>query len=296
MNDSQVFIIDALNYIFRAYYAVPPINTPSGMPKNAIVGYTRTLLRILREQQPEYLVAAFDSFSSFRSELFDQYKANRSETPESLSPQIEYCRKVTEAIGIPTYDAEGFEADDVIGTIAMKMWSRGYAAVIVSGDKDLAQLVRGGVHIYDLANDLWLDEGGVRKRFGVEPRQIPDLLALHGDAIDNIPGVRGVGAKTARRILSACSGIEDLASNDGLLDSVPIRARERIVAGILGDLEAVRLSRKLATIRCDVPVKVIPDLLRYRGGHRERLLPLIQELGLGSLLEEIPVVPERTLF
>jgi DNA polymerase-1 len=296
MIDSQVFILDALNYIFRAYYAVPLTTSPSGMPKNAIVGYTRTLLRILKEQQPEFLVAAFESPTSFRSQLFEQYKANRSATPENLSPQIDYCRKMTEAIGIPTYDADGFEADDVIGTIAMKMWSRGYSAAIVSGDKDLAQLVRSDVRVYDLANDVWLDEGAVRKRFGVDPAQIPDLLALHGDAIDNIPGVAGVGPKTARQILALCPGIEDLALNDEILDSVPARTRNRVRTGILGDMETVRLSRRLATIRCDAPLQVTPESVRYRRGRRDLLLPLCQELGLSGLLEEIPMAPERRLF
>lgn len=297
MTESRVFIVDALNYIFRAYYGVPQdITTPSGMPKNAIWGYTRTLLRLLKEQQPEFIVAAFESFGSFRSEMFKSYKANRAETPEGLSPQIDYCRRMTEAMGIPTYESRGFEADDVIGTVAMKMWSRGYPAVVVSGDKDLAQLVRTGVCIYDLANEVWLDEAGVRERFGVEPRQIPDLLALNGDAVDNIPGVPGVGPKTARQILSACESVEDLVSDDSLLDSVEMRSRSRILRRILDSMDTVRLSRKLATIRCDVPLNITPDTVRYRRGQRETLVPLCEELGLNRLLEEIPITPQRALF
>jgi DNA polymerase I len=297
MTESSVFILDALNYIFRAYYAVPPdITTPSGMPKNAILGYTRTLLRVLKEQQPVFMVAAFESATSFRSELFGQYKANRSLTPESLSPQIDYCRRMTEAMGIPTFDSDGFEADDVMGTIAMKMWSRGYPAVIVSGDKDMAQLVRAGVCVYDMANDVWLDEARVRERYGVEPRQIPDLLALNGDAVDNIPGVAGVGPKTARQILSACAGIEDLATDDGLLDFVDIRSRGRIVRRILDTMEVVRLSRKLATIRCDAPLNITPDTVRYRRGRRDTLLPLCEELGFSGLFEEIPLTTQQALF
>jgi len=297
MTEPRVFILDALNYIFRAYHAVPPdITTPSGMPKNAILGYTRTLLRILKEQQPEFLVAAFERHRSFRRQLFEGYKANRSETPASLSPQIDYCRRMTEAMGIPTYEADGFEADDVIGTVAMKMWSRGYATVIVSGDKDLAQLVRAGVCIYDMANDVWLDEAGVRKRFGVEPRQIPDLLALNGDPVDNIPGVPGIGPKTARLILSACSRVEDLAQDDSLLDSVDIRSRGRLLRRILNTMETVRLSRRLATIRCDAPLTITPDSVRYRRGQPELLVPLCQDLGFSGLLEDIPMTLERSLF
>lgn len=297
MTESRVFILDALNYIFRAYHAVPQdILTPSGMPKNAVLGYTRTLLRILKEQQPEFMVAAFESHRSFRSQLFDGYKANRAVTPENLSPQINYCRRMTDAMGIPTYEAAGFEADDVIGTVAMKMWSRGYSTVIVSGDKDLAQLVRPGVSIYDLANETWLDEAGVRRRFGVEPRQIPDLLALNGDAVDNIPGVPGIGPKTARLILSACSCIEDLAVDDSLLDSVDMRSRGRLLRRILDTMETVRLSRRLATIRCDAPLSITPDSVRYRRGQRESLVPLCEELGFGGLIEDIPMSLQRSLF
>ena len=195
---------------------------------------------------------------------------------------------MTEAMGIPTFEAKGYEADDVIGTIAMRMWSRGYPAVIVSGDKDLAQLVRAGVCVYDMANEVWLDEAGVKKRFGVEPCQIPDLLALKGDAVDNIPGVDGVGSKTAQLILSVCSNIEELARDDGILDSVDIRSRGRIVRRILDTLETVRMSRMLATIRCDAPLEITPDTVRYRRGHRESLTSLCTELGFTGLLEEIP--------
>ena len=297
MTESRVFILDALNYIFRAYYAVPQdITTPAGVPKNAVLGYTRTLLRVLKEQQPEFMVAAFEGPRSFRRQLYDQYKANRTETPQNLSPQIEYCRRMTEAMGIPTYDADGFEADDVIGTVAMKMWSRGYSTVIISGDKDLSQLVRADVCVYDMANDMWLDESGVRERFGVEPRQIPDLLALNGDAVDNIPGVPGIGPKTARLILTVCSGVEDLAANDSLIDSVDIRSRTRLLRRILDSMETVRLSRKLATIRCDVPLTITPDTVRYRRGQRDTLVPLCEELGFRGLLEDIPMSLQQTLF
>jgi DNA polymerase-1 len=296
MTDAPVFIIDALNYIFRAFYAVPnDITTPSGMPKNAILGYTRTLLRIVREHQPEYMVAAFEGRGSFRSAMFENYKANRAETPESLMPQIDYCRRITEAIGIPTYDADTYEADDIIGTIAMKMWSRGYHAAIVTGDKDMSQLVREGVKIYDLANSVWLDENGVHQRFGVRPHQIPDLLALNGDAIDNIPGVPGVGPKTACQILSVCSGIEDLAGNGIHLQELQIRSRDRVLRHIRENIESVRISRKLATIRCDAPLNITPDTVRYRRGDRSRLTPLCEELGFMGLLEEIPLA-QRGLF
>ena len=296
MTDSPVFIVDALNYIFRAFYAVPAdITAPSGMPKNAILGYTRMLLRILKEHNPEFIAVAFEGATSFRNGIFADYKANREEVPEGLSPQILYCRKITEAMGIPTYRAENYEADDVIGTIAIKMWSRGYQAAIVTGDKDMSQLVREGVRVYDLANNVWLDEAGVRERFGVAPYQIPDLLALHGDAVDNIPGVPGVGPKTARQILSVYAGIEDLAAGRSRVSSLDFRSRDRILQRIRDNMDSVRLSRKLATIRCDAPLEITPDTVRYRRGDKSQLQSLFEELGFARLIEEIPLT-QRALF
>jgi DNA polymerase-1 len=296
MTDAPVFVVDALNYIFRAFHAVPAdVTAPSGMPTNAILGYTRTLLRILKEQRPEYIAAAFEGATSFRNAMFDGYKANRPEVPAGLSPQIACCRQITEAMGIPTYRAENFEADDVIGTIAIKMWSRGYSAAIVTGDKDMSQLVREGIRIYDMANNVWLDEAGVRARFGVAPHQIPDMLALHGDAVDNIPGVPGVGPKTAQQILAVCAGIEDLAVDGRHLDALDIRSRQRILQHVRDNIDAVRLSRRLATIRCDAPLDITPDSVRYRRGDRERLQALFDELGFPRLIEDVPVNP-RSLF
>jgi 5'-3' exonuclease len=144
---------------------------------------------------------------------------------------------MTEAMGIPTYESDGFEADDIMGTVAMKMWSRGYPVVIVTGDKDLAQLVREGVWIYDMANEAWLDEARVRERYGVYPCQIPDLLALRGDSVDNIPGVEGIGPKIAQQILSVCMSVEDVAIDDAILDSVEMRSRSKIIRKILNSME-----------------------------------------------------------
>jgi DNA polymerase-1 len=295
MTPSPVYIIDALNYIFRAYHALPAdaFSSPSGAPTNAVLGYTRTLLRIIKEQRPEYMIAAFEGDTSFRSQLFREYKANRAEMPTDLAPQIGYCRRITEAIGIPVYEATDFEADDVIGTVAVKMWSQGYPAVIVTGDKDMSQLVCDGIRVYDIAREVWLDEAGVREKFGVNPSQIPDLLALLGDSVDNIPGVSGVGPKTARQLLSVCVSVEDLAHPQESLSALAIRSRDQILQRIRDGMETVRMSRKLATICCDVPVTVTPEALRYRRGNQKTLLPLCEELGFRRVLDEIPLAQGR---
>ena len=235
-----VYVIDAMNYIFRAYHALPDnITSPDGMLTNAVLGYLRTLLRIIKERKPEYMAAAFEKDTSFRNAMFAGYKANRTQPPKDLETQFGYCRKITEAIGVASLEADDYEADDVIGTIAARMSAMGHRVVVVTGDKDMSQLVCETVHVYDIAKEHWLDEAAVREKFGVAPNQIPDLLALHGDHIDNIPGVTGVGEKTARHILSVCGSVEDLADMS-LSAKLSFRGRDEIL-------------RRIRETRCDPP-------------------------------------------
>lgn len=285
---SPVFLIDAMNYIFRAYYGLPEtITAPSGMKTNAVLGYLRTLLRIIREQSPPYMAAAFEGAHSFRRELYSGYKANREAPPEDLKVQFGYCRRLTEAIGIRTLQAETFEADDVIGSIAIQMAELGHPVVIVTGDKDLSQLVNDRIHIYDLARNVWLDATGVRNKLGVDPEQVPDLLALLGDSADNIPGIPGVGGKTASRLLSVCRRVEDIPGSD--LDSVRFRGRDTILRHIRENLDTVLASRELARVRCDIDLDVTPETLRYRRGRPDDVVTLCKELGMSQVLDDIPL-------
>ena len=284
-----VYIIDSMNYIFRAYHALPDnIVSPSGMLANAVLGYLRTLLRIIKERKPEYMAAVFEKDTSFRNDIFEGYKANRKQPPADLEPQFEYCRKITDAIGVACFEVDDYEADDVIGTIAARMTGLGHPVVVVTGDKDMTQLVCDGVRIYDIAKEQWLDEAGVREKFGVAPSQIPDLLALHGDHIDNIPGVAGVGEKTARQILAVCRSIEELGSTE-LTRELKFRGRDEILKRIRENMENVRISRRLATICCEVPIEVSSEALRYRRGDTRLLNPLCQELGFIRVLDDIPL-------
>ncbi len=284
-----VYIIDSMNYIFRAYHALPDnIVSPSGMLANAVLGYLRTLLRIIKERKPEYMAAVFEKDTSFRNGIFEGYKANRKQPPADLEPQFEYCRKITDAIGVACFEVDDYEADDVIGTIAARMSGLGHPVVVVTGDKDMTQLVCDSVRIYDIAKEQWLDEGGVREKFGVAPSQIPDLLALHGDHIDNIPGVAGVGEKTARQILAVCRSIEELGSTE-LTPELKFRGRDEILKRIRENMENVRISRRLATICCEVPMEVSSEALRYRRGDTRLLYPLCQELGFIRVLDDIPL-------
>jgi DNA polymerase I len=287
--NKPVYVIDAMNYIFRAYHGLPDnIVAPSGMLTNAVLGYLRTLLRIIKERKPEYMAAAFEGDGSFRSSIFAAYKATRKQPPDDLEAQFEYCRKITQAIGVSCFEADEYEADDVIGTIAMRMSALGHPVVIVTGDKDMSQLVTENVRVYDMAREHWLDESGVMEKFGVTPSQIPDLLALHGDHIDNIPGVAGVGEKTARQILSVCPSVEELSSLE-LAPKLRFRGRDEILKRIRENMETVRLSRKLATICCDAPIEVSPERLRYRRGDSGLLRPLCRELGFAQVMNDIPL-------
>src|SRR2546425_13060134 len=190
------------------------------------------------------MAAVFEKDTSFRNGIYEGYKANGKQPPADLEAQFEYCRKITEAIGVACCEVEDYEADDVIGTIAARMSLLGHPVVVVTGDKDMSQLVCENVRVYDIAKEQWLDETAVREKFGVAPSQIPDLLALHGDHIDNIPGVPGVGAKTARRILAVCRSVEELASTE-LTPKLSFRGRDEILKRIWVKMEAVRISRKL---------------------------------------------------
>ncbi len=291
---NAVYIIDAMNYIFRAYHALPDdIRSPSGLLTNAVLGYLRTLLRIIKERKPQYMVAAFEAGSSFRAQVFSEYKANRPARPQDLEPQFGYCRRITKAIGVPCFEMAGYEADDIIGTIASKMSQLGHPIIIVTGDKDMSQLVCGTIRIYDIARDMWFDETAVRERFGVAPGQIPDLLALHGDSVDNIPGVRGVGPKTARQILSVYTTIEDLIEQPPEGKTMNFRGRDEILRRIRQNIETVRMSRKLATICCEAPFSFTSEELRYRSGDRRMLEPLCAELGFQRVLEDIPLAQPR---
>jgi 5'-3' exonuclease len=284
-----VYVVDAMNYIFRAYYSLPDsITSPKGLLTNAVLGYLRTLLRIINERKPEYMAAAFEKDTSFRNSMFAAYKANRKQPPEDLEAQFEHCRRITQAIGVACVEVDNYEADDVIGTIAARMSAIGYRVVVVTGDKDMSQLVSNAVSVYDIGREHWLDEAGVREKFGVSPAQIPDLLALHGDHIDNIPGVMGVGAKTARQILSVCGSIEDL-TDTSFSDKLRFRGRNEILRRIRENMETVRVSRRLATICCEAPIEVSPEILRYRRADRRTLDPLCRELGFTGVVEDIPL-------
>ncbi|NJL26277.1 MAG: hypothetical protein HC902_14745 [Calothrix sp. SM1_5_4] len=207
----NLYLVDASNMFFRAFFAIPPLTNDKGMPTNALYGFLAMSLKLIREVKPDYLVYCFDRKEpSFRHELYSDYKANREEMPDLLQPQVPYLKQLTTALGIPLLEKAGFEADDIIGTLALMGVKNHTNVVIVSGDKDFAQLVRPGISLYDTMKDARTDVDGVKAKFGVRPDQIIDYLAMVGDSSDNVPGVRGIGPKGACKLLHDYGTLEEV--------------------------------------------------------------------------------------
>jgi DNA polymerase-1 len=273
-------VIDGSSQMYRAYHAIRGLTGPDGRSTNAVYGFVTMLRKLIEEHRPTAVVAAFDlAGPTFRSEMAADYKANRAPMPPDLIEQVPWVHRACEALGVPIVTCEGFEADDVIATIANRAGDAGYQVVIVTGDKDLLQLVRDTIVVLNPRDEgIWYDAEGVRKRFGVPPERVVDVLALMGDAIDNIKGVPGIGEK----------GAIDLISTYGSLDELLGRASEvaqkKYREALLSHAEA-RQSRELASVRT-VPVAFDLETFRYRGPVREAAFALFSSLGFRSLLPE----------
>ncbi|MCI5142073.1 MAG: DNA polymerase I, partial [Candidatus Electrothrix sp. ATG1] len=207
----EVFLIDGSAYIYRAFHAIRPLSNTSGLPTNAVYGFTTTLRRILREKEPEYLAVAFDTKGPvFRHKISADYKANRPPMPEELVPQIPYIHKTVDAYNLLSMSADDLEADDLIASAARLLVEQGCKVVIVSGDKDLLQLVSEDITMWDPMNDRLMDVAAVEEKYGLKPEQLLDYLSLTGDSADNISGVPGVGPKTAQKLLAEHKTLDGL--------------------------------------------------------------------------------------
>lgn len=277
-----LYLVDASNMFFRAFFAIPPLTNDKGMPTNALYGFLAMSLKLMRDVKPDYLVYCFDRKEpSFRNELYSEYKAHREEMPDLLVPQIPYLKQLTEHLGIRMLEKPGFEADDIIGTLAELGAKNGVHVEIVSGDKDFAQLVRPGISLYDTMKDLRTDVEGVKSKFGVRPDQIIDYLAMVGDSSDNVPGVRGIGPKGAAKLLEDYGNLDNIYKH---IDEIKGATQKKLIEG----KEQAFMSRILVTIVRDVDLPVKWEDLKLREPDREPMRALLLELGFNSF--------ERKLF
>jgi DNA polymerase-1 len=296
----QLFLVDGSNYIFRAFFALPPLNNSRGMPTNAVFGFIRMFLKLIKEQHPTHIGAIFDSPKrTFRDDLFAEYKANRSETPNDLQVQIPYIYRAIDAFRVKRIVREGYEADDVIATLATAGVKKKIDSVIITADKDFMQVVGAHVRLWDPMRDKSTGLREVRDRFGVEPRTLIDIQALMGDSIDNIKGVPGVGEKTATSLIQEFGSLDNLYANLAKVEeSKKIRGAKK-VAGLLAEhRDSAMLSRKLVTIDCEVPLDLGPEDFAWQGIDEKALSELLRELEFSTLLQELTpseaAIPVRT--
>ena len=269
------------------------MQAPDGTPTQAAYGFANTLIRFLSERAPSHLACCFDySLESFRNREFPAYKSSRGEqAPPDLQPQFALCREVASALGIPVFEAEGYEADDVIATLVAQLLAEGGRVQVVSSDKDLSQLVTadGRVVLHDLQRSRTLDAEGVRQKYGVYPEQIPDYLALLGDAVDDLPGVPGYGTKSAAAALGAFGHLEQIPLDRMGWEGVAVRGAQRLAASFALHRKQALDIRRLATLVRDVPgVEASLDTLAWPGAALERFQRLSERLGWGRIATRVP--------
>ncbi|PYD49294.1 DNA polymerase I [Novacetimonas pomaceti] len=282
--DAQVrlILVDGSGFIFRAFHALPPMTSPDGTPVNAVFGFTNMLARLLREHAGTHLAVIFDAGRhTFRNELYDQYKAHRPEPPEDLRPQFALVRDATAAFSVPAIEEAGWEADDLIAAYARQATDAGGTCTIISSDKDLMQLVRPGVQMMDPIKQKPIGEAEVMAKFGVAPVHVAEVQALIGDPVDNVPGVPGIGPKTAAALMA------EYGSLDAILDAAqgmkPSKRRDNLIA----HADMARLSHTLVTLREDAPCPVPLAELACCDVDEARLGPWLEEMGFRSLLQRI---------
>ncbi len=284
----RLFLIDAFGFIFRAYHArarsgAPPMRTSTGISTEAVFIFNNMLRKLAKEHNPEYIAAVFESREpTLRVQEFADYKANRAERPPDLGEQIPYVRRVLEAMRIPILEYSGYEADDVIGTIARRAEQDGMDVVIVSSDKDMLQLVTDRVSMLNPAkDDEWYDPEKVKAFMGVRPEQVIDLLALKGDAIDNIPGAPGIGDKGAKDLIERFGSVESAMEHAAEVE------RKAYRESLQNNVEQIRLSKRLATIATGVPIEFSLDAVKAQPADPESLKAVYKELEFHSLIKEL---------
>ena len=283
------YLIDGSGYIFRAYYALPPLSRKSdGLPTGAVSGFCSMLFKLLEDSRsddsihkPTHFAVIFDSAKkNFRNDIYSEYKANRSETPEDLIPQFEYIRKAVKAFSLPSIELINYEADDLLATYAKQIVDAGAKVTVISSDKDLMQLVSNKIRLYDPMKNKVLGENEVFEKFGVKPNQVIDVQSLAGDPSDNIPGVPGIGVKTAAELINKYKTLDVLLKN---INEIPQNKRRET---LLTNKDKAILSKKLVTLKDDVPVKDKLEDFIMKNVDREKLFEFLREMEFNRLLSQ----------
>ena len=283
------YLIDGSGYIFRAYYALPPLSRKSdGLPTGAVSGFCSMLFKLLEdsrsddsEHKPTHFAVIFDSArKNFRNEIYSEYKANRSEAPEDLAPQFEYIRKSVEAFNLPSVELLNYEADDLIATYAKKITEAGAKVTVISSDKDLMQLVSKKIRLFDPMKSRVIGEKEVIEKFGVRPNQVVDVQSLAGDSSDNVPGVPGIGIKTAAELINKYKNLDNLLNK---ASEIPQNKRRE---SLLSNKDKAVLSKQLVTLKDDVPVKYDPSEFLIKDINKNKLYEFLREMEFNRLLSQ----------
>ena len=278
-----LYLIDGNSYIYRAFYAIKGLSNASGFPTNAIFGFTNMLLKVLREKKPDYFAIVFDSpVPTERHKTYEAYKAHRPGMPDELKLQIQPIKEIINAFNISNIEIEGYEADDVLGTIAKKAEKEGLDVYIITSDKDINQVLSPKIKTYDTMKDKITEEKDVVERFGVEPSRFPEIIALMGDASDNIPGVHGIGEKTAVSLLKEFGSIDNIIQNHSRIK------KPKLKEAISENIENIKLSLKLATIDTNVPLEISIEEFKPKEPDRTKLLEFLRKFEFSSLIRLIP--------
>jgi DNA polymerase-1 len=290
---NKLLLIDAYSQIYRAFYAIRHLTAPDGTHVNAVFGLTKMLRKILAEQQPTHAAMVYDlGAPRQRLEILPSYKEQRPPTPPALAAQFPAIRDVLAGLRLPIVEQDGEEADDLIATLATQATAKGWDVLIASSDKDFTQLVNDRIRLIrtESKESVYVDPAGVVQRYGVRPEQMVDYLSLVGDAVDNIPGIPGIGDKTASDLLRTHGDI------DQLLAVAPALPKEKLRQALLGATERLHRNRQLVALRCDLPN--LPDLetLLVRAPDEARLRELFSRFGFKSLLAELSPQPVFDLF
>ena len=280
---NHLYLIDGSGFIFRAYYGIKAQMTRlDGTPTNAVYGYTQMLLKIVEDTDADYLAVIFDrARKTFRNEIFSEYKSHRPPPPDDLIPQFDIIREATRAMNIPAVDMDGYEADDLIATYARQAAVRGANVTVVSTDKDLMQIVGGKIKMFDAMKNIEIGPSQVREKFGVGPEKVIDVQALAGDASDNVPGVAGIGIKTAAQL------IEEFGDLDGVLKHAEDIKQPKRRQALIEQADLARISRELVTLRQDVPVEVELESFARKKQDPGKLLTFLNRQNFKSIVSKI---------